>query len=124
MAGRLHAECRLPSCRYPASSTTTTLTGFWKGCARCMASRARTLRRNSTAKAAPARPPRLSAAQNLAGGADGGQFRQAAGAASPKVEPGDPPMLGGFPCAAAFNTFFFVTANNTPLRIKGRLETR
>ena len=33
--------------------------------ARCMASRARTLRRNSTAKAAPARPPGLSVAQNL-----------------------------------------------------------
>ncbi|MGA9206659.1 MAG: hypothetical protein WB347_02595, partial [Terriglobales bacterium] len=33
--------------------------GFWNGCGRCMASRARTLRLVSTAKVAPARPPRF-----------------------------------------------------------------
>jgi hypothetical protein len=44
-----------------ACDATKRVAAFWNGCARCMASRARTLRRNSTAKAAPARPPRLSA---------------------------------------------------------------
>jgi hypothetical protein len=37
---------------------------------------------------------------------------------------GRSPYVRGFPFAAAFNTLFFVTADNTPLRIKGRLETR